>query len=90
MGAALPPPSGGRLALAAAIALSLGGLGPNLPALGRAAVGARDSDALKHVWSQWWAWHTLWVDGRLPLSTDLLYFPDGGAFFSLDLANALL
>jgi hypothetical protein len=64
-------------------------LGPNLPRLGSAAVGARSSDALKHVWSQWWAWREVSA-GRAPLHTDLLNAPDGGPFFSLDLANAVL
>ena len=75
----------GAIAVAGALLV----LGPNLPQLGTAALGARWSDNLKHVWSQWWAWRELSA-GRAPLHTDLLNAPDGGPFFSLDLANAAL
>lgn len=86
---AAPLRRGLGLAVCVAVLLPLLVFGPNLPHLGERALGARDSDALKHVWSQWWAWDTV-ASGSVPLHTTLLNHPDGGSFFSLDLANALL
>ncbi len=83
------PRRGLGLALCTAVLLPLLVFGPNLPYLGERALGARDSDALKHVWSQWWAWDTV-ASGSVPLHTTLLNHPEGGPFFSLDLANGLL
>lgn len=86
----LPPLRAWAVATLTAVAGAVGLLGPNLARMGQAAMGARESDALKHVWSQWWVWHRLQTDGALPWETRLLNHPTGGAFFSLDLANALL
>ena len=74
--------------LAAGLALAV--LGPNLPHFAQAAVGAGGSDAFKHVWSQWWVWHELTSTGRIPSETELIFFPNGGAFVSLDTATVLL
>lgn len=83
------PPGGGGSALLVALVVTLVVLGPNLPHLRQRAIGSGGSDALKHVWSQWWAWRKV-SSGELPLETSLLYHPQGGPFFSVDLANALL
>jgi len=63
---------------------------PNLIALKSAAIGASGSDALKHVWSQWFVQQQILSGEGLSLRTDLLNFPSGGPFFSLDTVNAIL
>jgi hypothetical protein len=63
---------------------------PNLMFLNEGAIGASGSDALKHVWSQWFVVNQLWSTDGLSLQTDLIHHPIGGAFFSLDSINALL
>jgi len=63
---------------------------PNLPFLHEGALGASGSDALKHVWSQWFVVNQLWTGDGLSLHTQLIHHPLGGAFFSLDSFNALL
>ena len=62
---------------------------PNLHRLSREVVGAAESDALKHVWSQWLVRDQV-LSGTLSMQTHLLNFPGGGPFFSLDTVNALL
>ena len=63
---------------------------PNLLHLQTAAFGSSGSDALKHVWSQWFVQHQVLSEGGLSLRTDLLNHPSGGPFFSLDTINALM
>jgi len=63
---------------------------PNLIHLQTAAFGASGSDALKHVWSQWFVQHQILSGSGLSLRTDLLNHPSGGPFFSLDTINALV
>lgn len=77
------------LALLAIPAMVLACFAPQLPVLGSRVVGMVDSDAAKHVWSQWWVWDRLLAEGRIPLDTTLIFFPDGGRFFSLETANTL-
>ena len=62
---------------------------PNLHRLSREVVGAAESDALKHIWSQWLVRDQV-LSGSLSMQTHLLNFPGGGPFFSLDTVNALL
>jgi len=76
------------LILAGGLALAV--LGPNLPYFGQMAIGAGGSDAFKHVWSQWWVWHELTSTGWIPTETELIYFPNGGEFVSLETATVLL
>ena len=64
--------------------------GPNIMFWQEGALGASGSDALKHVWSQWFVVNQLWSEGGFSLQTDLLHHPTGGSFFSLDFVNALL
>ncbi len=61
---------------------------PNLAHFSDAAIGSGASDALKHVWSQWIVHQQTMNGDPLALSTDLIHHPTGGAFFSLDTANA--
>jgi len=63
---------------------------PNLVHFGEAAIGGGGSDALKHVWSQWFVHNQLLSGEGLALQTRLIHHPSGGAFFSLDTANALM
>ncbi len=63
---------------------------PNLPYWSTAAIGGAGTDALKHVWSQWWVLTRLMQDGTLPLEATLIHHPLGGAFFSVDTLNALI
>jgi hypothetical protein len=55
-----------------------------------AAIGSPGADAQKHIWSQWWVYSQLQSGQGIPLETQLIFFPDGGPFFSLDTGNALL
>jgi hypothetical protein len=64
--------------------------GPNILTSTTEAIGAEGSDALKHVWSQWFVHDQLLNRGGLSLHTPLLNAPTGGAFFSLDTVNALI
>jgi len=64
--------------------------GPNLIYLNQGALGGPYSDALKHIWSQWFVHDQILNRGGLSLHTQLVNFPTGGAFFSLDTVNALL
>jgi len=77
----------GLLSIACAVAVVFG---PALPYLGDAALGGSGSDALKHVWSQWWVVQHVVQDGAIPMETALVHHPVGGAFFSLDTINALI
>lgn len=78
------------VALAVFLALSALVFAPNLAHLGDAAIGDPQSDALKHVWGQWWVHQHLTQDARLPLEMDLANYPDGGRFYCLDTVNAVL
>ena len=62
---------------------------PNLSRLDSEVIGAAESDALKHVWSQWLVRDQV-LSGALTTHTELLNFPTGGPFFSLDTLNALV
>ena len=62
---------------------------PSLPKLSAGVIGTAESDALKHVWSQWLVRDQV-LSGSLSMQTHLLNFPTGGPFFSLDTVNALL
>jgi hypothetical protein len=62
---------------------------PNLPTFSTAAIGDAHSDALKHVWGQWWVHRHLTEQGSIPLEMDLANFPDYGRFYCLDTVNAL-
>ena len=62
---------------------------PSLPTLTREVIGTAESDALKHVWSQWLVRDQI-LSGSLSMETQLLNFPSGGPFFSLDTVNAIL
>jgi hypothetical protein len=77
----------GVFAITAAVALFFG---PALLHFTDAAIGNAGSDALKHVWSQWWVVTRLMEDGAIPLHTTLIHHPIGGAFWSLDTVNALI
>jgi hypothetical protein len=63
---------------------------PNLPYFSTAAIGGADTDALKHVWTQWWVVHRLLQDGAIPMQATLIHHPTGGPFFALDTVNALI
>lgn len=63
---------------------------PRLHRLSAEAIGLPGSDHLKHVWGQWWVWTRVTVDHAVPLTAWRIWFPDGGAFFSLDTGNVLL
>jgi hypothetical protein len=53
------------------------------------AVGHPGNDVWNHIWGYWWVGREL-GQGRLPLHTDLMMFPDGGRLFFIDTFGALL
>jgi len=59
-----------------------------LPHFSSRAIGDPYSDALKHVWGQWWVHKHLTENHAFPLEMDLANYPDGGRFFCLDGVNA--
>ena len=71
-------------------AAMVGVFGLNLTRLPSEVIGAEGSDALKHVWSQWFVHNQLSSGEGLSFHTSLLSFPQGGAFFSLDTVSALV
>ncbi len=52
-------------------------------------VGHPDVDVWNHAWGPWWFWDSL-SSGRLPLHTDLLMAPHGGALWYIDPVGATL
>ncbi len=86
----LQVPKGFLTALLVVAAAVLTALGPNLPFLADHLLGAADSDASNHLWGWAWVQRTLLESGRVPLELNAANYPDGGAFFCLDTANALL
>ena len=63
---------------------------PNLPYFETHIIGATGSDAAKHVWGQWWVHRSIVLFGTIPFELDINNFPEGGPFFCLDTANAIL
>lgn len=59
-----------------------------LPHFSSQAIGDPYSDALKHVWGQWWVHQHLTENHVFPMEMDLANYPDGGRFFCLDGVNA--
>jgi len=72
------------------LALSAAVLLPGLPSLSQHALGDEHSDALKHVWGQWWVHRHFTQQHHFPLEMDLANHPDGGRFYNLDSANAII
>ena len=70
--------------------LALAVLGSALMNLDTAAIGSVGADAHKHIWSQWWVWHSIQAGEGIPLQNQMIFFPDGGPFFSLDTANTVV
>ena len=65
-------------------------LGPALVNVNSLAIGLPGADAEKHIWSQWWVWSQISSGYGIPLQTKMIFYPDGGPFFSLDTANTLI
>ncbi len=65
-------------------------LGPSLKSPGAEILGHQDTDAYKHVWGQWWVVDNIVTHHRFPITADRMNFPDGGAFWCLDIFNAVL
>ncbi len=53
-------------------------------------IGDQEGDMWKHLWGFWWVKKRIFVDGVLPLFTDLLNYPYGGSLFFIDPLGALL
>ncbi len=51
---------------------------------GLRAIGHPDSDVWRHLWGDAWFARELGGSWPVPLSTDLLWFPDGGLLYNLD------
>ncbi len=73
--------------------LAIGGLyafcllvltGPAWLAPGERALGHADSDVWRHLWGDAWFVRDLGRGWPVPLSTDLLWYPDGGLLYNLD------
>lgn len=71
------------------LVLSLGVLWPVLGDPTRLALGHEGNDVWNHVWGYWYVADAL-GQGRLPLQTPLLSWPDGGALWFIDAFNAVL
>lgn len=53
-------------------------------------IGDLEGDMWKHLWGMWWVKLNLVEQNTLPLYTDLLNYPYGGALFFIDPMNGLL
>ena len=51
-------------------------------------IGHPGNDTWNHAWGMWWVFEGL-REGRVPLHTGLLNYPDGGSLFFIDSFNAL-
>ena len=71
------------------LAGALVAMGPVLEAPDRLALGHPGNDVWNHVWGYWYVGAALF-DGHLPLETDLLNWPGGGALWFIDALNAVL
>ncbi len=63
-----------------------------LPVLGdptTRAIGHPANDVWNHVWGYWWVFESL-LQGRPPMHTDLLAWPEGGSLWFIDTFGALL
>ena len=65
-------------------------LAPNLPHFATHLLGAVDGDGANHLFGWRWVQHGVLEQGAVPLWMDLANHPDGGAFFCLDTADALI
>ncbi len=54
---------------------------------GREALGSPMGDGLKHLWTLWWIRASVWGEGHLPFSTDLVNYPVGMALFPIEPLN---
>jgi hypothetical protein len=52
--------------------------------------GHPGNDTWNHAWGLWWVFHGIVEDGRIPVHTDLLNYPEGGSLFFIDTFNALV
>jgi len=69
--------------------VTLGWLAPVLPALGTRALGHPGNDVWNHIWGYWEVAQSL-TAGHLPIHTDLLAWPHGGALWFIDTFDAVL
>lgn len=52
-------------------------------------LGHPGNDVWNHVWGYWWVWQEL-KEGRAPLATNLMHFPDVSRLFFIDTFGAIL
>lgn len=57
---------------------------------GSTALGHGDSDVWRHLWGDAWFLRDLGTAWPVPLSTDLLWYPDGGLLYNLDPLTGIL
>lgn len=71
-------------------ALACGITWPAVLDLSGAALGHPGNDIWNHLWGFWWVRDALLHHGELPLQTELINHPRGGALYFIDMANALV
>lgn len=54
------------------------------------ALGAPGNDIWNHLWGYWWVHKEIFVEGKIPLSTDLLAWPGGGSLWFIDSFDVIL
>jgi len=81
-------PKAGLIAVIGALALALFILHPILPDPAHVAIGHPMVDTWNHVWGFWQVGQSL-AEGRSPLHTELMRWPDGGSLWFIDLFNAI-
>lgn len=57
---------------------------PALPHLGTEALGHKNADGMKHLWTLWWMRASVWTEGSLPYSTELVNWPQGLDLFPIE------
>ncbi len=82
----------GELGLVGAIysAVALVVTWPLLLQLGQRVIGSHRGDLWFHLWGLWWMKASLLGEGRFPVHTDMVNYPEGGTLLLIDPLNGLL
>jgi hypothetical protein len=77
------------LAIASFVALALFQIHPVIGDFRTSAIGHEGNDVWNHIWGFAYVANSL-AEGRLPIHTDLLLWPNGGSLWFIDTLNAVL
>ena len=52
-----------------------------------AALGSKNADGMKHLWTLWWMRASIWDYGDFPFTTDLINYPVGMDLYPIEPLN---